>query len=294
MKPTKLIGTGTALVTPFNADGSVDYKSLEKLVNFQIEKGIDYLVVMGTTGESATLNREEKKAVIKCVVDTTANRVPIVMGIGGNNTLEVAKSASIADVDGIEAILSVCPYYNKPSQNGIYEHYKAVSEASQRPVLLYNVPGRTGVNMKAETSLRLANDFKNIIGVKEASGNLDQIGAIIKNKPSDFLVISGDDSLTLPTIALGADGVISVVSNAYPKQFSDMIRFCLKGDFVSARPLHYSLTEFIDALFAEGSPSGIKAALEIMGICKNEFRLPVVKVSDNMYQHIERLVKSIK
>lgn len=294
MKPTKLIGTGTALVTPFNADGSVDYKSLEKLVNFQIEKGIDYLVVMGTTGESATLNREEKKAVIKCVVDTTANRVPIVMGIGGNNTLEVAKSASIADVDGIEAILSVCPYYNKPSQNGIYEHYKAVSEASQRPVLLYNVPGRTGVNMKAETSLRLANDFKNIIGVKEASGNLDQIGAIIKNKPTDFLVISGDDSLTLPTIALGADGVISVVSNAYPKQFSDMIRFCLKGDFVSARPLHYSLTEFIDALFAEGSPSGIKAALEIMGICKNEFRLPVVKVSDNMYQHIEKLVKSIK
>ena len=294
MKPTKLIGTGTALVTPFNTDGSVDYKSLEKLVNFQIEKGIDYLVVMGTTGESATLNRDEKKAVIKCVVDTAVNRVPIVMGIGGNNTLEVAKSASIADVDGIEAILSVCPYYNKPSQNGIYEHYKAVAEASQRPVLLYNVPGRTGVNMKAETSLRLANDCKNIIGVKEASGNLDQIGTIIKNKPTDFLVISGDDSLTLPTIALGADGVISVVSNAYPKQFSDMIRFCLKGDFASARPLHYSLTEFIEALFAEGSPSGIKAALEVMGICKNEFRLPVVNVSNTMYQHIEKLVKSIK
>lgn len=288
-----LKGTGVAIVTPFTKNGAIDFPALEKLMEHIIGGGAEYLVLMGTTGESVTLSRPEKKALTEFVVEKVRRRVPIVLGVGGNCTSDVVLAIHGTAFRGIDAILSVAPYYNKPQQEGIYRHFMTVAEASPVPVILYNVPGRTGSNVTAATTLRLAIDSKNIIGIKEASGNLDQIGQIIRDRPAGFLVISGDDGLTLPLLALGADGVISVVANAFPKTFSDMVRFGLKNDFEKARKLHYSLTDFIQALFSDGSPGGVKAALEIMKICRNELRLPLVPVRKEIYQHIKSLLTKL-
>ncbi len=287
MKSTrKLRGTGVAMTTPFHKDGSINFKGFKKLIDHIINGKVDYVVPLGTTGESVTLTKDEKIAVLDFVVETVDKRVPIVVGVGGNNTQDVLKCLSEYDFTGVDAVLSVTPYYNKPSQKGLYQHYRMIANESPLPVILYNVPGRTGCNMLADTTLNLANDFENIIGVKEASGNLEQIMNIIKDKPEGFLVISGDDLITLPLIAAGADGVISVVANAFPKEFSEMVRMALKGNFEKARELHYLLTEITSLLFAEGSPSGIKAALTMMEICDDYLRLPLVNISKSHYNKI--------
>lgn len=294
-KHTNFKGTGVAIITPFNKDNSVDYKSLIKLVNHIIKGGVEYVVVLGTTGESVTLSKEEKKSVVTCVVETVNKRVPVVLGLGGNNTSEIIASLKHkSDFVGIDAILSVSPYYNKPNQRGIYQHYKAIAEASPVPIILYNVPGRTNSNMTADTTVKLATDFKNIIAIKEASGNLEQCMKIIKYKPKDFLVISGDDALTLPMIACGADGVISVVANAYAKDFSEMTRQILAGNVKEAQKLHYKLTDIIEQLFADGNPAGIKAVLEQLNICKAYLRLPLVPVNKDTQDKIKKLVKAYK
>lgn len=294
MKNNQFKGTGVAIVTPFAKDGSVDYKALTKLVNHIIKGGVEYVVVLGTTGESVNLSKEEKKQVVQTVIDTVNKRIPVVLGLGGNNTQELVNSLKItSDFKGIDAILSVSPYYNKPNQRGIYEHYKAIAQTSPVPIILYNVPGRTSSNMTAETTLKLANDFKNIIAVKEASGNIEQCMKIIKNRPKDFLVISGDDMLTLPIIASGGDGVISVVANAFPKDFSEMTRQIVAGKVKEAQKLHYKLTDIIEQLFADGNPAGIKAVLELLGICKAHLRLPLVNVNKDTQKTIEKLVKTI-
>jgi 4-hydroxy-tetrahydrodipicolinate synthase len=285
---TKFYGTGVAMVTPFDADGSVDYEGLKNLINYLIEGGVDYLVSLGTTGESAVLSHTEKKEVWKFTADTVAGRLPLVAGIGGNNTSEVIKNFKDFDATGYDAILSVSPYYNKPTQEGIYQHYKAIITSSKLPLILYNVPGRTGSNISAETTLRLAKDFKNIIGIKEASGNFEQINKIIRDKPEKFILISGDDMLTLPLIASGAVGVISVVSNAIPRIFSDMVRLCLKEDYNNARPLHLNVLEFTSLCFAEGSPCGVKTALKQLGICSDRLRLPLVNISENTSARINQ------
>lgn len=290
----KFRGTGVAIITPFHNDETIDFTSLKKLIDFQIENKVEYIVALGTTGESATLSKDEKKAVIEFIIETVNKRTPVVVGIGGNNTREVLKTIDSTDFTNIDAILSVCPYYNKPTQEGIYQHYKLVSTNSPVPVIMYNVPGRTGINMTADTTLRLANDFKNIMAVKEASGNLEQIMRIIKYKPNNFMVISGDDALTMPMIATGANGVISVTANAFPYEFSEMVRLTLEGKLEKAKELHYKLLDIYDALFMEGSPGGIKAVLEIMGYCKNYFKLPVVPVSQKTYEHIKLLIKEYK
>lgn len=288
----KLTGTGVAIVTPFHKDGSVDFNALGKLVEHLIAGKVEYLVVLGTTGESVTLNKNEKVAVVNHVVETANNRVPVVLGLGGNNTQEILQSFSNFDFEGITAILSVSPYYNKPIQEGIYQHYKMIAGASPVPVILYNVPGRTGSNITAETTLRLA-QVPNIMGIKEASGNLEQMMHIINNRPDGFLVISGDDALTLPLIASGGEGVISVVANAFPKLYSDMVRACLKGDFKEARKNHYKLLNITGMLFAEGNPGGVKAALKVTGIMQDHLRLPLVKISKGLFDKIEKEVKSI-
>lgn len=294
-KNSQFKGTGVAIVTPFNKDSSVDYKSLGKLVNFIIKGGVEYVVVLGTTGESVNLTKEEKKLVVKHVVDTVNKRVPVVLGLGGNNTQEIVDSLKVkSDFEGIDAILSVSPYYNKPNQRGIYLHYKAIAEASPLPIILYNVPGRTSSNMTADTTLKLANDFKNIIAIKEASGNLEQCMKLIKHRPKDFLVVSGDDNLTLPMIASGADGVISVVANAFPKDFSEMTRQILAGNVKEAQKLHYKLTDITEQLFADGNPAGIKAVLELKDICKAHLRLPLVNVNKDTQRTLEKLVKAYK
>jgi len=287
-------GTGVAIITPFRKDGSVDFKALEKLVEHLIKGKVEYIVALGTTGESAVLNKEEKAAVTEHILDVVDNRIPVVMGIGGNNTAEVIHCIEHADLNRMAGILSVSPYYNKPSQEGIYQHYKAISDASPLPIIVYNVPGRTASNISAETTLRLANDFENIVATKEASGNFTQIMHIIKHKPKDFQVISGDDLVTLPILASGGDGVISVVANAFPKDFSEMTRQALKGNFAEARKLHYKLTEIIDLLFVDGSPGGIKAALEVMGISSNILRLPLVPVNKKVYAAIQEEIKKYK
>jgi 4-hydroxy-tetrahydrodipicolinate synthase len=287
-----LKGTGVAIVTPFHKDGSVDFNALGKLVEHLISGGVDYLVVLGTTGESVTLNKNEKIAVVNHVVESVDKRVPVVLGLGGNHTQEILHSISSFDFDGIEAILSVSPYYNKPIQEGIYQHYKMIAGASPVPVILYNVPGRTGSNMTAETSLRLA-QVPNILGIKEASGNLEQMMHIINNRPEGFLVISGDDALTLPLIASGGDGVISVVANAYPKIYSDMVNDALKGDFAAARKGHYKLLDITGMLFAEGNPGGIKAAMKVLGIMQDYMRLPLVNISQGLFEKIEKEVKKL-
>ncbi len=273
-------GLGVALITPFRSNGAVDYAALANVVEHQVVGGIDYIVVMGTTGESATLSHEEKKQVLAQVVELVHNRVPVVLGIGGNNTTEVVEQLRVFDMDGVDAILSVSPYYNKPTQEGIYQHYKAIAQASLRPIILYNVPGRTMSNIGAETTLRLARDFKNIIGIKEASGNLDQIGLLLKHRPKDFLVISGDDALTLPILAMGGDGVISVIGNALPEEFARLTHAAMKGDMESARREHLNLIELISLLFVEGNPGGVKEVMKTLGLCENFLRLPLVPVSE--------------
>ncbi len=289
----RFLGTGVALVTPFHEDKTVDFEAIGRMVGHVIGGGVEYVVVLGTTGEVATLSKEEKKQVVKEVVKSTAGRVPVVVGIGGNNTADVVESVKSADLEGIAAILSVAPYYNKPTQQGLYEHFSAIAKASPLPVIIYNVPGRTSSNISAETTLRLANDHKNIIATKEASGNFQQIMQIIKYKPSHFKVISGDDLLALPMTCIGGSGVISVVANAYPKQYSDMVRAALKDDLSTANRLHYLLTDLINALFEEGSPAGVKAALEIMKVCGKDVRLPLVPASDNLMKKIGKMINEI-
>ena len=289
----KFSGTGVAIVTPFKSDSSIDFRSLTKLITYLISGNVNYLVVLGTTGESVTQSKEEKKAVIDCVVESNNGRVPVVAGIGGNNTQDIVKRIKKCQFQGIDGILSVAPYYNKPGQKGIYQHYRTIAEHSPVPVILYNVPGRTSVNISADTTLKLAHDFKNIVAIKEASGDLDQIGMIIRDKPDDFLVISGDDSATIPIISLGGAGVISVLANAYPKEWSEMVQHALKGDFVTARKIHYRFAEMIQTLFVEGNPAGIKAVLTNLGITQNYLRLPLTPVSRSTSVLISRLIEKI-
>jgi len=290
----KFSGTGVAIVTPFRYDDSIDFTALRNLVEFQIQNKVEYLVVLGTTGESVTLTSDEKRAVVDTVLETVNGRIPVVVGIGGNNTQDIINKIKHFDFTGIDGILSVSPYYNKPNQSGLYEHYKAIAAASPVPVILYNIPGRTGMNICAETTLRLASDFKNIIAIKEASGNLSQIMEIIKGKPDHFEVISGDDLLALPIVALGGKGVISVVANAYPLQMSELVRLALAEKIEEARKIHYSLQHLINLLFVEGNPAGIKATLEIKKLTTAHVRLPLVKISQNTYEKIGEQVKILK
>ncbi len=288
-----LSGTGVAIVTPFLENGDLDRDALKKLVEHLIFGGVDYLVALGTTGETATLSKEEKNEVLKLVNTFNNNRVKLVAGIGGNDTRAIISSINDLDLTGYAAILSVSPYYNKPNAEGIFQHYKAIAAASPLPVVMYNVPGRTGMNVNAATTLRIARECTNIIATKEASGNMEQIMQIISEKPDGFEVISGDDGLSLPLIACGAIGVISVVANAYPKAFSEMINQCLSGDFNKARMIHEKMLPIINTLFAEGSPSGIKAYLAEMGIVHETFRLPVVGISAELKAKIKVLLSSI-
>jgi 4-hydroxy-tetrahydrodipicolinate synthase len=287
----KFRGTGIAIVTPFHEDGSIDWDSYKKLTEFWIEGKVEYLVVLGTTGESATVKGKDKQEVFSFLSKTVAGRLPLVAGIGGYDTGEILESFRTFDLSGYDAILSVSPYYNKPNQEGLFQHYKSIDSATPLPVMMYNVPSRTGQNMTAETQLRIARECKNVFATKEASGNFDQIMQVIKNKPADFMVISGDDAITLPMIALGADGVTSVVANAYPKGFAEMTRLCLDGNFKEGAKFHYRYTDIIHSMFAEGSPSGVKAYLSEMGLCKNTFRQPVWPVSDTLHARIKTLMK---
>lgn len=289
-KNNRFKGTGVALVTPFHKDGSIDFKSLGKLVEHLIKGKVEYLVVLGTTGESVTLNRDEKAAVISYVAEVNDKRLPVVVGIGGNNTQEILNNLRSYDLSGADAVLSVSPYYNKPNQRGLYQHFKMIADVSPLPVILYNVPGRTSSNMTADTTLKLATDFKNIIAVKEASGNIEQIMKIVKNRPKDFLVISGDDMLALPVVACGGDGVISVVGNAFPKDFSEMTRQALLGNMKEAQRLHYGLAEIIEQLFADGNPGGIKAVLEMLKICQANLRLPLYRINKKTHKRLSGLV----
>ena len=289
----KFRGTGVAIVTPFTKSNAVDFIAFEKILNHVIGNGVEYIVLLGTTGESATLSKLERKTLIEFTVERIDHRVPLVLGMGGNNTSELVLSIHGTLFKDIDAILSVCPYYNKPTQEGIYQHFKSVAEASPVPVILYTVPSRTCSNISAATTLKLARDFKNIIGIKEASGNLEQIYHLLKNRKDEFLVISGDDGITLPLLAAGADGVISVVANAFPKKFSDMVRLGLAGDFTFARKNHYELIDIINALFLDGSPGGIKAALSMMDLCEEVVRLPLVPVNKDVHKLIKKLIEQI-
>ena len=284
----KFHGTGVAIVTPFRASGAVDYDAQGKLIDHLIDGGIEYIVSLGTTGESATLTGEERKDVWAFTAKAVNGRVNLVAGIGGNNTAEVVEQVKQFNMTGYDAILSASPHYNKPTQEGIYQHYKAIAETSRLPIILYNVPSRTGSNVAADTVVRLARNFKNIIGIKEASGNFDQINQIMRDKPENFLMISGDDPITLPMIALGAVGVISVIGNALPRTTSDMVRQCLAGNFETARKGHLALIEFTRLMFAEGSPAGVKTALKALGICEDTVRLPLVQVSETTVNRIKQ------
>ncbi len=285
-----LDGTGVAIVTPFHNYGTIDFGSLEKLVDFIIEGGVDFIVALGTTSEAPTLTEDEKTAVMDVVLETVNGRVPIVMGMGGNSTQAIVSKIKKTDFDGIDAILSVAPYYNKPNQRGLYGHFKAISASSPVPVILYNVPGRTSSNIAAETTLSLARDFDNIIGVKEASGNFTQIMDILREKPADFKVFSGDDAITFPMMTLGATGVISVVANAFPRPFSDMVRMVKAGNYEEALKIHYSMMPIIHQMFADGNPAGVKVALEAMGLMKNNLRLPLVKANKSVNLALSALV----
>lgn len=286
----QLRGLGVAMVTPFKKDLTPDLVALKKLTEFLVSGGVDYLVVMGTTGESVTLDKEDKKAVLDTVISTNAGRKPVVLGVGGNNTFELANQLSRLDSTGLTAVLSVTPYYNKPTQNGLFEHYKALSESSKLPIILYNVPGRTSVNLLPDTVSRIAFDCRNVIGIKEASGNMEQIMQVINETPKEFLVISGDDALTLPLISAGADGVISVVGNAFPKEFATMVHAALENKYEEARSIHYKLLEIIKNLFVEGNPAGIKEVLSHLDICDNYMRLPLVPVSQGTSERLRRLM----
>lgn len=293
MAEINLKGLGVALVTPFKEDESVDYEALSRLVDYLVQNGADYLVVLGTTAETPTLTEEEKKKIIDLVVTKVRRRIPIVLGVGGNCTRLLVEKLKNDDMEGIDAILSVVPYYNKPSQEGIYQHYKAIAQATHLPVILYNVPGRTGVNMTAETTLRIAREFKNVIAVKEASGNITQMDDIIKNKPANFNVISGDDGITFPLITLGAIGVISVIGNAFPREFGKMVRLALAGDYDNARTIHHRFTELFNLLFVDGNPAGVKSLLSMMGFMQNKLRLPLVPTRIVTYEKIREVLRSL-
>lgn len=290
----KLKGTGVALITPFRKDGSIDFKGLGKLVENMIDNKVNYLVPLGTTGETATLNKSEKIAILDYVIEINNKRLPLLYGLGGNNTQEIINTINETDFTGIDGILSVSPYYNKPSQKGIYQHYKMIASAAPVPVMLYNVPGRTGSNMTAETTLSIAHEVKNIMGIKEASGNLEQMMQIIKNKPKDFLVVSGDDAITLPAVALGADGVISVAANAFPKEISELTNHALKGHFDKAKEAHYKILDIVNMLFVEGNPVGIKAALGILNVCSDSVRLPLVSLSKANHNKMSAMIAELK
>ncbi|MBO5974508.1 MAG: 4-hydroxy-tetrahydrodipicolinate synthase [Paludibacteraceae bacterium] len=285
---------GVALITPFKKDGSIDYDALRRLIEYQIKNGTDYFVVLGTTAETPTLTKQERAELVSFVTSQINGRVPIVLGMGGNCTKALVEEIRSTDLSQVDAILSVTPYYNKPSQEGLYRHYAEVAQNSRVPVILYNVPGRTGVNLTAQTTLRLANEFKNIIAIKEASGNFAQIDDIIKNKPDDFMVISGDDGITFPLITLGAVGVISVIGNAFPKEFSRMVRLALNGDYNGAREIHYRFSELIDLLFVDGNPAGVKSMLSVMGFIENELRLPLVPTTINTFEKIRFVLNQLK
>jgi 4-hydroxy-tetrahydrodipicolinate synthase len=286
-------GTGVAIITPFNKDLFIDYNSLKKTIEHVVSGGVNYIVALGTTGESATLSDDEKLDVIQFCKKEIDQRVPLVIGIGGNNTMDVVGALKSLDLSGISGILSVAPYYNKPSQEGLFMHFKSVADATHLPVILYNVPGRTSSNISAETTVRLAESCKNIVAIKEASGDFAQIMHIIKHKPEGFVVLSGDDGLTLPMMSLGTKGVISVVANSHPSEFSSLINAALEGDFEKANKFQYLLIDFIHALFTEGNPSGVKAAMEILGVAKSYVRLPLVSVSDGHYAKLQALIKKI-
>ena len=291
---TRLKGMGVALITPFKSDESVDYDALMRLVDYQMQNNTDFLCVLGTTAETPTLTDEEKRRIRQAVVQRVAGRIPILLGVGGNNTRAVVEALKTDDYDGVDAVLSVVPYYNKPSQEGIYQHYKAIAEARpDMPVVLYNVPGRTGVNMTAETTLRLARDFRNIVAVKEASGNITQMDDIIKNKPADFDVISGDDGITFPLITLGAVGVISVIGNAFPREFSRMVRLALQGDYANALAIHHRFAELFKLLFVDGNPAGVKAMLNAMGMVENKLRLPLVPTRITTFEAMRRILDEL-
>lgn len=289
----KFKGTGVAIVTPFKNDSSIDFAALGRVINHVITGGVNYIVAMGTTGESVTLSKDEKKALISYVVEVIDNRIPVVVGIGGNNTQEVINCIRHANLTGVEGILSVAPYYNKPTQKGLFEHFKAIATCSPIPVLIYNVPGRTGCNITSQTCLELAHECENIVAVKEASGDIGQIMRIIKGKPENFSVISGDDMMTIPVIAAGGAGVISVLANAFPAQCCELVAHSLKSNFKSAREIHFLLLEIIELLFIEGNPSGVKAMLNIMNICQNNLRLPLVPVSRTIYSRIQKAIEEL-
>jgi 4-hydroxy-tetrahydrodipicolinate synthase len=290
----KFKGTGVAIVTPFKNDSSIDFAALGRIVNHTITGGVNYIVVMGTTGESATLTKDEKKAVLSYVAEVTDNRVPLVTGIGGNSTQEVINCIRHANLTGIDGILSVAPYYNKPNQRGLFQHFKAIATCSPVPVIIYNVPGRTCSNISSETCLELANECDNIIGVKEASGDIAQIMRIIKNKPDNFLVISGDDMMTLPIISCGGSGVISVLANAFPAGTSELVTNALKSNFKAAREIQLRYLEIIELLFTDGNPAGVKAMLGIMNLCQNYLRLPLVPVNRTIYSRIQKAIDEVK
>lgn len=289
-----LRGTGVALVTPFNTDGSIDFTALENLIDHVIGGKVEYIVTLGTTGETPTLSKKEKISIVEFTIDKVNNRVPVVVGIGGNNTAELVEDLKSFPLDKAVAVLSASPYYNKPSQEGIYQHYKVLAEASPKPILLYNVPGRTGRNISAATTLRLAHDIPNIIGIKEASGDMQQCMEILRDKPADFLVVSGDDALALPQIACGMQGVISVAANAFPKEFSEMVRKSLLNDFSAAGAINNTLIEVYDIMFAENNPAGVKGFLSELNLVLNEVRLPVVPLSEPLMNKVRNYLASMK
>ena len=284
---------GVALITPFKEDGSVDYDALLHLVDHLLRNNADFLCVLGTTAETPTLTEEEKRTIKRLVIQRVNGRVPILLGVGGNNTQAVVDSLKNDDFTGVDAILSVVPYYNKPSQEGIYQHYRAIAQATSLPIVLYNVPGRTGVNMKAETTLRIAREFKNVIAIKEASGDITQMDDIIKNKPANFDVIYGDDGITFPLITLGAVGIISVIGNAFPKEFSRMVRLALQGDYANALTIHHKFAELFKLLFVDGNPAGVKAMLHAMGMIENRLRLPLVPTRITTFEAMRRILDEL-
>ena len=293
MIQTKLRGMGVALITPFKEDENIDFPVLGRMVDFILQNNADFLCVLGTTAETPTLTEEEKQQVKKFVIERVNGEVPILLGVGGNNTKAIVDALKQDDYTGVDAILSVAPYYNKPSQEGIYQHFKAISEATNLPIVLYNVPGRTGVNMTADTTLRIARDFKNVVAIKEASGDITQMDDIIKNKPDNFDVISGDDGITFPLITLGAVGVISVIGNAFPREFSRMTRLALNGDYEHALAIHHQFTELFKLLFVDGNPAGVKSILSVMGMIKNKLRLPLIPTRITTYEAIRKVLNEL-
>ena len=293
MMQTRLKGMGVALITPFKKDETVDYDALLRLVDYLLQNNADFLCVLGTTAETPTLTEEEKQTIKRLVVERVNGKVPILLGVGGNNTRAIINTLQTDDFTGVDAILSVVPYYNKPSQEGIYQHYKAIAESTELPIVLYNVPGRTGVNMTAEPTLRIDNDFGNVIAIKEASGNISQMDDIIKNKPANFDVISGDDGITFPLITLGAVGVISVIGNAFPREFSRMTRLALQGDFANALAIHHKFTELFKLLFVDGNPAGVKSMLNAMGLIENKLRLPLVPTRIVTFEAIRKILQEL-